>query len=137
MSAQSNGAPPVTATWIRTELYFGLSIPPGTAGAAAGTVNESQWRKFVDEETSPRFPDGLTVFQAMGQWRSRPTDGHPVETVHENSRVVMILHRGVATGGSAGSKDDETRIEEIRAAYKARFRQDSVMRTDSELRVDF
>lgn len=145
-SSPSNGAvaQPTDAasadSWIRTELYFGLSIPPGSDGSPASTVSDAQWRQFVDQEISPRFPDGLTVLQATGQWRSRPTDGHPVEIVHEDSRVVVIFHHGPAparSGSNAPADSDEAKIEQIRAAYKARFRQDSVMRTNSVLRVDF
>src|SRR5262245_66552116 len=58
--------------WVRTELYFGLSIPPGADGSPAGRVTDEEWQRFVDEEISPRFPDGLTIQEAGGQWRSRP-----------------------------------------------------------------
>src|SRR5262245_52255852 len=81
---QTRSTPPVgVETWIRTELYFGLSIPAGPDGAASSQISERDWEQFVDEEISPRFPDGLTILQVGGQWRSRPGDGHPVEVVHE------------------------------------------------------
>ena len=47
---------------MRTTLYFGLTH-------RAGRVSESQWQAFLREEVTPRFPDGLTVWQTDGQWR--------------------------------------------------------------------
>jgi hypothetical protein len=127
-------------TWIRTELYFGLAVPPGPDGRPAGQVSEDDWQRFLDEEITPRFPEGLTILEAGGQWRSRASDGLGVEIVHEQSRVVVILHRGdaaeLADLGSSISSEDE-KIEAVRAAYKRRFRQDSVLRTDSVLHVRF
>ena len=51
------------AAHMRTTLYFGLAHP-------LGKVSESQWQAFLREEVTPRFPDGLTVWQADGQWRT-------------------------------------------------------------------
>src|SRR5690242_10421816 len=64
--------------FIRTELYFGRNIPTG------GTVSESDWQKFVDEVVTPRFPDGLTVLDADGQWRGK--DG---SIAREESKVIV------------------------------------------------
>jgi Protein of unknown function (DUF3574) len=50
-----------------TRLYFGLSIPGG------GTVSDADWRDFLAHEVTPRFPDGLTVNEARGQWRDTRT----------------------------------------------------------------
>ena len=36
-----------------------------------GEVSEEEWRAFLETEVTPRFPDGLTVLTAYGQWRSR------------------------------------------------------------------
>ena len=60
--------------WIRTELYFGLAVPPGPDGQPAGQVSEEDWQWFLDEEITPRFPEGLTILEAGGQWRSRTSD---------------------------------------------------------------
>jgi hypothetical protein len=131
---------PRAETWMRTELYFGLSIPGGGDGSLPGQVNEEDWQRFLDQEVSPRFPDGLTILEVGGQWRSRPGDGHAVETVREQSRIVVIFYPAdegaVADGDAAGASADE-RIESVRAAYKRRFHQDSVLRTDVTLRVRF
>jgi hypothetical protein len=90
------------------QLLFGRNI-----GGRLG-VSEAQWGRFVDREISPRFPDGLTVLDAKGEWRdiARKT------LVHEPSKVVEIV--------LPGKPDDGERLKEIAAAYKSRFRQQSV-----------
>src|SRR5688500_1541434 len=62
-------APPPTAvsfqTLISDRLYFGRNIPGG------GVVSESDWESFLAEVITPRFPAGLSVFRAQGQWRDQ------------------------------------------------------------------
>src|SRR5262245_32017131 len=50
------------------ELIFGRSI------GGRIEVGEEQWMLFVDHEITPRFPDGLTVFDAAGQWRDKASN---------------------------------------------------------------
>jgi len=102
-----------TEKFIRTELYFGRNIPTG------GTVSESDWQKFVDEVITPRFPDGLTVLDADGQWRGK--DG---SIAREESKVIVLLYP------RRQRKAMNTKIEEIRSEYKKRFAQEAVMRID-------
>src|SRR5215207_3250304 len=40
--------------FLRTELFFGSSRPDGSM------VTEAQFTQFLDQEITPRFPDGLT-----------------------------------------------------------------------------
>jgi hypothetical protein len=87
-------------------------------------VSEEEWRAFIETEVTPRFPDGLTVLTAYGQWRSRSG-----EVAKEPSRVLVIWHRR-----GAGSEID---IEAIRQAYKTQFGQESVMRVDGTSCVSF
>ena len=93
------------------ELYFGRSIPGG------GVVSDADWQRFLDEEVTPRFPDGLTVQDASGQWRG------PGGIIREPSkRLVLIL---------PGMPSDEAKLAAVRAAYRARFRQESVLLFES------
>ena len=102
----------------RLELLFGMGKADG------GEVSDAEWRGFLDVEVSPRFPDGLMVLTGYGQWRS--SDG---DRSKEKSRVIEIWYRPAA--------DSDARIEAIRAAYKARFSQESVMRVDGVSCVSF
>jgi hypothetical protein len=91
------------------ELMFGRMI-----GDRIG-VGAAPWARFLDREITPRFPDGLTVVDAAGQWR----DPGRNTIIREPSRVVTIV--------LPGRPDDADRLAAIAAAYKARFRQLSVL----------
>jgi hypothetical protein len=95
----------------RLELLFGMGRKQG------GEIDEAEWRQFLDDEVTPRFPDGLTVLTGYGQWRNGAG-----ALAKETSRMLLVW--------SKPSADRETRVEAIRAAWKVRFNQESVMRVD-------
>lgn len=105
--------------YIRTELYFGLSKSDGTE------VTSEEWKRFVDEEVTPRFPDGLTVVDAAGQFRM--SSG---EIAHEKSRMLILLYKKKDRQNSGAG------IEAIRKAYCKKFDQESVMRVDLKQPVE-
>jgi hypothetical protein len=90
------------------DLYFGRNI-----GASPG-VSDPDWAKFVDEEITPRFPNGLSVGDVAGQWKG--ADG---AIVREPSKAVMLV--------LSGEEGETAKLDAIRNAYKTRFRQESVM----------
>lgn len=102
----------------QTTLYFGLNRPQGAA------ISDAEWQGFVDGEVTPRFKDGLTVFAARGQWL-----GNDGKLARENSKALMLIHRP--------DKASEQNIEALRAIYKQRFAQESVMRVDAPACVAF
>lgn len=110
--------PYVSVPVLADRLFCGLSIPGG------GEVTETEWRAFVADEVTPRFPDGLTIWRAEGQWRG--ADG---VIVREPTLIIEILH------------DHDVRIDrrivEIAEAYKTRFRQESVLRVTMPARMEF
>lgn len=98
---------PVGAAYMRTTLYFGLT-------RKTGNITGAQWKDFLRGEVTPRFPQGLTVWEAGGQWRR--ADG---TIVRERSKVLLLVH------------DDSAPVREavisIIEAYKQRFEQESVL----------
>lgn len=90
------------------ELLFGRDI-----GGRVG-VGEAAWVRFVAHELTPRFPDGLTVSDAVGQWRD-PKRGRIVR--EPAKRVEIVL---------PGRSDDEARLDAAAQAYKREFHQQSV-----------
>ena len=90
------------------ELLLGRKIADRLA------VSETQFLNFLDREITPRFPDGLTVYDARGQWRDHERN----RIVREPSKVVMIV--------LPGKPEDMARLSEIAEAYKKRFKQQSV-----------
>nr|WP_318382092.1 DUF3574 domain-containing protein [uncultured Enterobacter sp.] len=103
---------------VQTTLYFGLSRPAGK------DITSQQWQQFVDNDVTPRFRDGLTVFDARGQWL-----GNDGTVAREGSKALMLIH--------AKDAKSEADIEALRGVYKSRFAQESVMRTDQNLCVQF
>jgi hypothetical protein len=92
---------------LQATLLFGLNGGHGRIGTAA-------WRRFLEREITPRFPDGLTIFDANGQWRD-PRTGH---IAREPSKIVLIVapNEPAAYG----------RLKAIADIYKRRFAQHSV-----------
>jgi len=104
--------------WQRTELYFGLSKPDGSR------IGDGEYQSFLDSEVTPRFGEGFTVLNGNGQFR-----GANGQIVREPSRVLILFY----AVGDAKS----TAAEEIRAAYRTQFQQESVLRVDTTSCVDF
>lgn len=71
---------PLGSARTRTTLYFGLN-------RKGGSVSERQWRNFLRDEVTPRFPEGLTVWQADGQWRT--SEGG---IARERAKVLLLVH---------------------------------------------
>ena len=80
-----------SAAQIRTTLYFGLSRPKGS-------VSELEWQIFLRDEVTRRFPDGLTVWQAEGQWLN------PAGNIdREQSKVLLLVHADTLSGAGVGA----------------------------------
>jgi len=91
------------------QLFFGQDV------GGRPSVTDAQFRKFTDEELTPRFPQGLTVLDGGGQWK-----GPDNKLIREASKVVvLVLPRW---GGDVNRK-----LGEVRKAYIERFHQDSVL----------
>jgi hypothetical protein len=95
------------ATQLRTTLYFGLGRP-------SGLVTEQEWQMFLMDQVTTRFPDGLTVLEAQGQWRQ--ADG---DIGHERSKLVVLVHPETEAARAA--------LQEIVAQYRYTFEQESVL----------
>jgi len=112
--------PGTAAGWVRTELYFGL----GPADAAGG-IDAAAWQAFLDKEVTPRFPSGLTMLDALGQWQGRE-QSHPE---HLRSKVIVLLYPDDAAARS--------KIDAIRMAWKAKTGDLSVLRVTQPAEVSF
>jgi Protein of unknown function (DUF3574) len=118
--------PDVTINWVRTELYFGVALI-SEAGASDKDVaaTERHWREFLDREVTPRFPDGLSVYDVYGQWR---TQGYAdIERLH--SKEVMLLYPDTPA--------HRADVEAIRAAWKKSSGDLSVLRVTQPADVSF
>ena len=94
---------------VRDVIYFGRNRPGG------GIVTDEEWQSFLDQVLTPRFPAGLTVVAASGQWK-----GKSGLVEQEQSEVVTVFHSGDEAARRA--------VMEAVVEYKRRFRQEAVLR---------
>lgn len=114
LSAQTDtfACPTGTEPFSEYRLFFGRSR------GHVEVVNNTAWQTFLAREITPRFPAGLTVLDARGQWQ----DAMGL-MVRERTKLVIILAR---------PSDEGIRLtDEITEAYKRAFGQESVLRAIS------
>ncbi|NVO16007.1 MAG: DUF3574 domain-containing protein [Rhodoplanes sp.] len=99
---------------VVTELFFGRD------GGGRRVVTAARWEAFLAHEITPRFPNGLTVIDARGQWRD-PAGGR---ITREATKLVVLVTPADAASGTASRQD---RVAAIVDTYKRRFRQKSVL----------
>jgi uncharacterized protein DUF3574 len=104
--------------YIKTELYFGMSIPGG------GSVSPDEWQAFEDTVITKILNNGSTVYDARGKWRNESG-----QIITENTKVVMALN--------VMTPDVSAKLDDIRERYKKYYRQESVMRIDSKVEAGF
>src|SRR5262245_45916260 len=75
---------------VITFLFFGMSSMDGPG------VSAQEWQGFLDDVVTPRFPSGLTVLEAAGQFQ--PSTGG---IVAERSKVLLLVIRAEAAAGSS------------------------------------
>ena len=91
-----------TAALVRTTPYFGSARP-------TGSVSELEWQLFLRDEVTARFPDGLSVWDAAGQWRA------PLGSVeHDRTQVLLLVHHDT----SAARQSVLTVIERHRKQFE-------------------
>lgn len=96
-----------SAAQVRTTLYFGLARPKGS-------VSELEWQVFLRDEVTKRFPSGLTVWEAEGQWRT------PAGSIdREQSKVLLLVHPDTAAARQS--------VQGVIDAYRKSFDQQSVL----------
>src|ERR1700730_14230168 len=113
--------PGVTQGWVDTKLYFGL----GLAAHPDQGVTEARWREFLDQEVSPRFPDGLSVLDVNGQWQGK-TQSTPERL---RSKLLIIDY--------PDTQQNRDKIDAIRAAWKKLTGDQSVLRVTQPADVSF
>lgn len=98
---------------VQESVYFGTDTP-------SGSVTSEAWAQFLSETVTPRFPHGLSAWQASGQWRS-PSG----RIIYEPSYVLSLIH--------PNNTSQDKAVHEIIASYKTRFRQEAVLRVTTSV----
>jgi hypothetical protein len=100
-------------TEVSDRLFFGQTIPGGDV------VRAEDWASFLRDVITPRFPQGLTVWRAEGQWLEQTGT-----LAREPVVVVEVIHpRNVSI---------EDAVAFITMEYKRRFRQEAVLRVTTQ-----
>ncbi|MEU5125413.1 DUF3574 domain-containing protein [Streptomyces mobaraensis] len=127
LDADGEPAPADRSTAVRGTPYVGTHLYFGTARSDGHPdVTDRQFRDFVTRRVTPKFPAGLSIEDARGQWR----DAKGVVIRERSYELTLYYPKSEARAKDAG-------IQEIRAAYKKQFHQESVMRADEAANVDF
>ncbi len=113
--------PGQTQGWVETKLFFGL----GPADHPEQGISEAEWRAFLDKNVTPRFPDGLSVVDLYGQWQGK-NESAP-ERLH--TKMLLILYQDRA--------ENRAKIDAIRAAWKQKTGDQSVLRVTEAADVSF
>ena len=104
--------------FVEYQLYMGRSNQSGEV------VDDAAWAMFLEDTVTPRFPDGLTAFDARGQWRDSAG-----QIKKERTKVLVIL--------APPDGDGLRLINEISDEYKRRFSQESVLQVVDDTCVTF
>ncbi len=110
--------PAGTQPMTRVEFFMG-----GNVGEPGG-VPDAEWQRFLETEVTPRFPDGFSVADIYGQWRN----AMGAAEAERSKNLIVILNDVPAYA---------TRITSLRAAYRARFRQQSVLLVETPVCAGF
>ncbi|WP_420133594.1 DUF3574 domain-containing protein [Rhodopseudomonas sp.] len=106
---QPSACLPPARPMLSAELAFGRNI-----GDRLG-VSDADFKRFAADEITPRFPDGFTVLDGVGQWHDPARD----RIVHEKTKLVMLVFAEDPAKAAA--------LTEIADAYKRRFKQQGVL----------
>ena len=100
------------APFERHVLYFGLTIP----NSPGELVTPERWQEFSREVLSAHFPDGMTILDGHGEWRS-PDGRH----YREPTRLVIVLNTIDQRAETAAA------VRAVIAEAKRRFAQEAVL----------
>ena len=102
--------------YVAFNFYFGLQKGDGEE------VTDAEWQTFLAQEVTPRFPDGLTVFDAAGQWLDTDAD----RLYREGTKVLNIL---VPADSAESAK---RALDEVADVYVEQFDQQVVFKTSAQ-----
>ena len=87
-----------------------------------GEVSEKAWEEFCNKHISAAFPNGYTVIDATGYWRSAS-----LATQKERSKIILIL----------APADARHKVLSVADQYRKQFAQEAVLISTSDVKTDF
>ena len=102
------------SAWREYKVFCGMA-------SKNGGVSEEAWQRFCDKYVSATFPDGYTVLDATGYWRSGSE-----ATARERARVILVI----------APADAREKVLSVARRYREEFDQSAVLVSDSEAETD-
>ena len=99
---------------LEVDLYFGRETDTGRE------VSEAEWASFLNDEVTPRFPDGLSVLDVRGQ--SRNLQGR-IERERTKLLVVVVFD----------APAHRPKVQAIVEGYSRRYGQHNVFHVEHEV----
>jgi hypothetical protein len=96
---------------LQVDLYFGRETDKGRE------VSEAEWASFLNEEVTPRFPDGLSVLDVSGQYRDPQG-----RIARERSKLLVVV--------VFDAPAHLAKVQAIVDGYSQRYGQHSVFRVE-------
>jgi hypothetical protein len=93
---------------VEYHLFFGRGIPGRVP------LTDAEWTDFATRVVTPNLPDGLTAFDAYGQWMNPAT--HRISG--DPTKVIIVAVPDTPASAAA--------IKAVGDAYKSEFHQQSV-----------
>ena len=109
--------PPAVPTALPASICAAPLKPAVEVDLYFGEISAPQWTAFLDEEVTPRFPDGLSVIDIYGQYRNRQG-----AIGRERSKLLVIVVFDAPAHAS--------RVQAIVDSYRHRYKQESVLRVE-------
>lgn len=104
---------------METDLYFGQSKPGG------GMITKMEWENFKGNYIAKVFKEGSTVYHAEGNW----LDSVRNQLITEPAYVVVYIHKH--------SPQKSKQIDSLRYWYQTMFQQQSILKIDKKVKVNF
>ena len=102
------------SAWREYKEFCGMS-------SNSGEVPEDAWRRFCDKHVSAAFPDGYTVLDAAGYWRSGSD-----ATAKERAKVILVIAR----------EDAKEKVLSVARQYQKEFDQSAVLISSCKVEMD-
>lgn len=104
---------------METDLYFGQSKPGG------GMITKMEWENFKGNYIAKVFKEGSTVYHAEGNWLDTVRN----QLITEPAYVVVYIHKH--------SPQKSKQIDSLRYWYQTMFQQQSILKIDKKVKVNF
>ena len=102
------------SAWREYKVFCGMS-------SKNGEVSEDAWKRFCDKHVSAAFPDGYTVLDATGYWRSGQN-----ATAKERSKVILVI----------APADAREKVLSVARQFQKEFSQEFVLISSSDAEVE-